>query len=49
MVAFVNSFLSYLLLMLIIVVVAGCGITIGLFLRKKKNSEASQVQENTKE
>lgn len=49
MVAFLNSFLSYLLLMLIIVVVAGCGIAIGLFLRRKKNSEASQVQESTKE
>lgn len=42
MVSFVNSFLSYLMLMFVIVVVAGCGIAIGLFLRKKKDNHAAQ-------
>ena len=37
LVAFVNSFLSYLLLMAVIVVVAGVGIFIGITMRRKKN------------
>lgn len=40
MVAFFNTFLSYIVLMAIILVVAACGFTIGLFLRKKKNQKA---------
>lgn len=46
MIHFANTFLSYLLLMLLIVVVAGIAIFIGITLRKKKNEKA---QKNTKE
>lgn len=46
MVEFINVFLSYLMLMLIIIVVAAIGFSIGLFLRKKKNSKkAAEVVE----
>lgn len=37
MINFINTFLSYIVLMLIILVVAALGFSIGLFLRKKKN------------
>lgn len=37
MVSFVNSFLSYVMLMLVIVIIAGCGFALGLFLRRKKD------------
>lgn len=40
MVAFFNTFLSYIVLMAIILVVAACGFAVGLFLRKKKNQKA---------
>ena len=36
---FFNSFLSYLLLFVIIVAVAGIAMTIGIKMRKKKNAE----------
>ncbi len=49
MVAFVNSFLSYVMLMLVFVAVAGCGAAIGLFLRRKKDRKASEAQESAKE
>ena len=39
MVSFFNTFLSYVVLMLIIVVVAAIGFSIGLVLRKKKNEK----------
>lgn len=45
MVSFFNTFLSYIVLMLIILVVAAIGFSIGLFLRKKKNQ--SIVAENS--
>lgn len=38
-VAFINSFLSYLLLLLVIVVLGGIAITVGITLRKKKNAK----------
>lgn len=38
MVAFINTFLSYLLLMLVIVVFAAIGFSIGRILKKMKNS-----------
>lgn len=38
MVEFINAFLSYGLLMLIIVVLCGVGIFLGITLRKKKNA-----------
>lgn len=37
MIAFFNSFLTYLMLMLVIVVVAGAAIFAGITMRKKKN------------
>ncbi|MFG6358943.1 MAG: hypothetical protein K1W26_19310 [Acetatifactor sp.] len=37
MMAFLSSFLSYLLLMLVIVAVAGIAVFIGITLRKKKD------------
>lgn len=40
MVAFFNSFLSYLLLMVVIIAVAGVAIFVGITMRKKKNQEA---------
>lgn len=50
MVSFVNSFLSYVMLMLVIVIVAACGFTLGYFLRKKKNqTHAAEAQENTED
>lgn len=50
MVSFVNSFLSYVMLMLVIIIVAACGFTLGYFLRKKKNqSLAAEAQDNTEE
>lgn len=50
MISFVNSFLSYIMLMIVIVIVAGCGFVLGFFLRKKKNQTlATEMQENTEE
>ena len=40
MIAFINTFLSYIVLMLIILAVAACGFALGLFLRKRKNQKA---------
>ena len=46
MVSIFNSLLSYLLLVLFCVAVAGAGFALGLFLRKKKNqSLAKKAQE----
>ena len=39
MISFVNSFLSYAMLMLIIVILSAGGFALGLFLRKKKNNK----------
>lgn len=39
MVAFINSFLSYVLLMLVILVVAAAGFVLGRVLRKRKNAQ----------
>ncbi len=41
---FFNSFLSYLVLMLVIVVVAACGFLIGRTLRRRKDAKAPQTQ-----
>ncbi|MBQ7924824.1 MAG: hypothetical protein IJ335_00840 [Lachnospiraceae bacterium] len=51
MVAFANTFLSYVVLMLIIVVVAGVAITIGITLRKRKNNklDTAIIENNTEE
>jgi len=40
LVNFLNSFMSYFLLMLIIIVVAGIATTIGITMAKKKNAKA---------
>ena len=41
MVAFINSFLSYLVLFLIMAAIVCIGIFAGAFLRKKKNASAA--------
>lgn len=41
-VSFVNSFLSYLMLLLVIVILGGIAIAIGITLRKKKNAQDVQ-------
>lgn len=38
MIAFINSFLSYLLLFVIMAAITGTGITVGIVMRKKKNA-----------
>jgi ABC-type phosphate transport system permease subunit len=48
--AIINTFLSYLMLLLVIVIVAGCGVFLGLFLRKlSKKDSITESQENTAE
>lgn len=42
MVNFANTFLSYLVVLGVIVIVAGVAIAIGISLRKKKNKEEEQ-------
>ncbi len=44
---FANAFLSYLMLLLVIVVLAGIGVFIGITLRKAKNSslQAAEVSQ----
>lgn len=39
MISFVNSFLSYVMLMLVIVSLSGGAVALGLFLRKRKNAK----------
>lgn len=41
LISFVNAFLSYFVLMVIILVVGGIAIAIGLTLAKKKNAKAA--------
>lgn len=41
LISFVNAFLSYFVLMVIILIVGGIAITIGLTLAKKKNAKAA--------
>ncbi|MCR4674704.1 MAG: hypothetical protein K5675_06825 [Lachnospiraceae bacterium] len=43
MIAFINSFLSYLILMVILLVIFICGIVIGSELRKSKNKKAEAL------
>lgn len=45
MVAFINTFLSYIVLMLVILVVAAMGFALGLFMKKKKNQKTVSVAE----
>lgn len=45
MINFLNSFLSYLMVMAIIVVVAGVAIAIGITMRKAKNKKANAAEE----
>ncbi len=49
MVAFVNSFLSYLLLMVILLVIFVCGIVIGKELRKSKDRKQEATVTETKD
>ena len=46
---FANSFLSYLLLMAIIVVIAGVAIFIGIKVRKNKDAKEKMIEEQVKE
>lgn len=48
MIAFLNAFLSYLLVFVVFVCVIGVGVTAGILMRKKKNAkiEASAQSEN---
>lgn len=46
MIAFLNTFLSYLLLMVIILVVGGVALTIGINMRKNKNAKNPQPVES---
>ena len=46
-IAFLNSFLSYLLLMAIIVVIAGVAIFIGIKTRKSKDAKAANTEKAT--
>lgn len=44
---FVNSFLSYLLLMAVIVILAGIAIFIGIRMRKNKNAKEALTEQKT--
>ncbi|MGN0132675.1 MAG: hypothetical protein ACI4AA_09565 [Lachnospiraceae bacterium] len=46
LILFVNSFLSYILLFLIIVVVAGIAMFIGITMRKKSDAKAAEEAAN---
>lgn len=45
MIEFINVFLSYLILMVVILIVAAVGFSIGWYFRKKKNQK--ELQENS--
>ena len=47
LVAFLNSFLSYLLLFLVFVAIAAAAIAFGIFLRKGKNAKANAIDAET--
>lgn len=48
MIAFLNSFFSYLLLVVVMAAIAGTGIFVGIIMRKKKNlSEETKTVEET--
>ena len=49
LISFVNSFLSYLLVMAVIVVLAGIAIFIGIKLRKSKNAKAEQMKNDSEQ
>lgn len=43
MINFINVFLSYLILLIIIVILSAVAITIGIYLRKRKDNKAEQA------
>lgn len=45
MIAFTNVFISYLVVLLVIAVVAGVAVTIGIHMRKKKNAAEETAKE----
>ena len=49
MINFVNSFLSYLMLLVIIAIVGAVAITLGITLRKKKNASEEKNETEVKE
>lgn len=44
MVSFVNTFLSYIMLLLVIGVLAAVAVTVGITLAKKKNAKAPKAE-----
>ncbi len=44
---FFNEFFSYIVLLLIIVIVAGCGVMVGKLLRQKKDAKLAAEAGNT--
>ena len=49
LILFINSFLSYLLVMAVIVILAGIAIFIGIKLRKNKNAKVEQMKAATEQ
>lgn len=49
MIHFANSFLSYLMLLLIIVVLSGVAVFVGITLRKKKDAKNEMTENSKKE
>lgn len=47
MISFANSFLSYLMLLIVIVVLSGVAVFVGITLRKKKDAK-NEIMENSK-
>lgn len=46
MISFINTFLSYMLLMLVIIAVAAAGFAVGRILRKRKNEKLLAQKDN---
>lgn len=49
MIHFANSFLSYLMLLLVIVVLSGVAVFVGITLRKKKDAKNEMTENSKKE
>ena len=49
MISFANSFLSYLMLLIVIVVLSGVAVFVGIILRKKKDAKNEMTENSKKE
>lgn len=49
MIAFINSFLSYLLVFVVFCAIAGFAIFVGITMRKRKNAAAEALEQQEKE